>query len=709
MTMTMVQFDSLEAMIKAIHGMYDESRTYAQYLELREYAVEGKADILAMLNKCTKAQLMKYYTGYSDVKKDKLVKSVYETLLSCLALSPSISVDYFNGETYEQALMKAFELATESEFLKCQAEEIEKANALKKALSNPETLSEFSTFVRYRGMGALNSEQLARYDEIRTDRNRTDKVKELERKAQLTAVNLQGLEFSLHNSFHAKKQIPLWVVQLNGRVESEIFKDLDSKAKTLDGYYSSYRGQGAIPGFTFTKEDNAKAFMRLQTENVDASDIQKQKQADRVLHRADTLEDKGSRLEDSATESLTRDRKDNTARRARMASSAEATAMGNIEFAQTMQIISDGLKGGTIKYLDRLQNYTELEELYNILGRAKWAYLDDHKEIKKDDFELIPEVVDYAKFPFPYINIENFARVIYQLISEKGKKLAGSRLLKMAVAAKKAGKDHFYITGSRSVEDYKTVLCSYSRTVSRYELDRYKYQLDRYTRIKRLAIDEPHELRAALRELVTVRTLAVLDPEIKRAREIKELERKFVNMKLDGFFPTPEDLAAETAAKAQLEPGQRVGEFSAGLGHLAQAILNNCPDVDLHLVEINPSLCEALRLKGFENVTCADFTKLAAETDFGKIELFDRIVLNPPFENLQDIAHVVWAWNFLKPGGRLVAIMAANKEGDRANIQEFREWMSEYGSSTDNEPGAFLSAFRPTGVNTITVILDKPE
>jgi uncharacterized ParB-like nuclease family protein len=85
--------------------------------------------------------------------------------------------------------------------------------------------------------------------------------------------------------------------------------------------------------------------------------------------------------------------------------------------------------------------------------------------------------------------------------------------------------------------------------------------------------------------------------------------------------------------------------------------------------------------------------------------------MNPPFENDQDIDHVRHAYSLLKPGGRLVAIMANNKErSSRKKRQQFLEFIEEAGGYYEkNSEGAFQSAFKPTGVNTITLALDKDE
>ncbi len=67
------------------------------------------------------------------------------------------------------------------------------------------------------------------------------------------------------------------------------------------------------------------------------------------------------------------------------------------------------------------------------------------------------------------------------------------------------------------------------------------------------------------------------------------------------------------------------------------------------MIEINPSLREILEMKGY-NVVASDFLDYGGE--------YDVIVMNPPFEKLQDIDHVRHAFDLLTEGGRLVAVMS---------------------------------------------------
>ena len=72
------------------------------------------------------------------------------------------------------------------------------------------------------------------------------------------------------------------------------------------------------------------------------------------------------------------------------------------------------------------------------------------------------------------------------------------------------------------------------------------------------------------------------------------------------------------------------------------------------------------------------------------------------FENRQDVAHIQRAFEFLKPGGRLVAI-ASSTSGARLD-----SWAGDHGGYIEPmELGAFKTSERPTGVNCAWVIAEK--
>ncbi len=132
------------------------------------------------------------------------------------------------------------------------------------------------------------------------------------------------------------------------------------------------------------------------------------------------------------------------------------------------------------------------------------------------------------------------------------------------------------------------------------------------------------------------------------------------------LFPTPPDVARQMVELARLEAGQEVLEPSAGAGAIWEAIAE--VGGRFFADEINPRLCEMLSNKftpaeqsECRNVLQADFLECN-----GNVGTFDRIIMNPPFENGADIQHIKHALHMLNPGGRLVAICA---NGPRQNEQ----------------------------------------
>ena len=142
------------------------------------------------------------------------------------------------------------------------------------------------------------------------------------------------------------------------------------------------------------------------------------------------------------------------------------------------------------------------------------------------------------------------------------------------------------------------------------------------------------------------------------------------------LFPTPPELARRMVELADIQPGHRVLEPSAGTGALLRAItlhemenLLGGPALEVIAVEINERLTGG-HLALAHNFIFADF--LTCNGDLGE---FDRVVMNPPFSNAQDIAHIQHARTFLAPGGRLVAICANGPRQREKLMPEADEWI----------------------------------
>ncbi|WP_441280587.1 DUF4942 domain-containing protein [Tardiphaga sp. 862_B3_N1_1] len=133
------------------------------------------------------------------------------------------------------------------------------------------------------------------------------------------------------------------------------------------------------------------------------------------------------------------------------------------------------------------------------------------------------------------------------------------------------------------------------------------------------------------------------------------------------FYPTPADVGAMAVALADIGPDHSVLEPEAGQGNLADLL----PMERTTCVEISPLHCEILRAKGYTDVMEADFIALAAVCE----QRFDRVVMNPPFDQGRAKAHTEAAFSLLAPGGVLVAVLPAGMRGkDFLPDCETTEW-----------------------------------
>jgi len=188
----------------------------------------------------------------------------------------------------------------------------------------------------------------------------------------------------------------------------------------------------------------------------------------------------------------------------------------------------------------------------------------------------------------------------------------------------------------------------------------------------------------------------------------KEQLNEIRNIKIPGFFPTPEPLIKEMILMADLQPGDTVLEPSAGIGSIVDEILVDEPECFVHANEINLKLYDFMKKKYKGNkallINQGDFLRMDGP------ECYDKIIMNPPFEKSQDIAHIAKAFNLLKPGGVLVAIASAAVGFRTGQAYDMvRDLIDQHGFMKDNPEGSFKGAdsIKQTGVNTVTIYLQK--
>jgi Domain of unknown function (DUF3560) len=150
-----------------------------------------------------------------------------------------------------------------------------------------------------------------------------------------------------------------------------------------------------------------------------------------------------------------------------------------------------------------------------------------------------------------------------------------------------------------------------------------------------------------------------------------------------GLYETPPELAAHMRNLADVQPGHKVLEPSAGLGALVRDVWCTA----LCLVEIVPQLARRLE-KDFPKavVLCADFLDPSLQ-----LGTFDRILMNPPFEKGIDVRHVQKARALLAPGGILVGICAGGPRQKEALEKHAVSW-EPLADGTFKQAGTMVSA-----------------
>lgn len=390
---------------------------------------------------------------------------------------------------------------------------------------------------------------------------------------------------------------------------------------------------------------------------------------------------------EAAEADLGRDRNTNTHRRARMAAGAIENANKRAQMAETMKNLADAIEYGEAKHLAGITSRAAVEALDYRLRQAMYA--NDRKNNVSwgmRDQERAPTTDDIRIAALPKLELHpRAARDIARALEKKNP--AAARL----AARFDTGSDP---DTSRPVpDDVAQKIVSALVAAKEREGWHLQDQVKEANRLARIGVTTDLQLRQALAEYVTYRAGARSEDPIKKA------ERELVGFQGIDFFPTPPALVDQLIAEAGIKPGMKVLEPSAGKGDIADALRRAGAQVDA--VELGGPPRAILEAKG-HNVVGGDFDTYEAPAGG-----YDRVVMNPPFS--RDAEHVRRAFDMLAPGGRVVAIVSRGlaQRSDR-RAAGFREWVGEHGGvMTDLPEGSFKSAFRPTGVATILVVLDK--
>ncbi|MEU6719855.1 methyltransferase [Nonomuraea sp. NPDC046802] len=175
------------------------------------------------------------------------------------------------------------------------------------------------------------------------------------------------------------------------------------------------------------------------------------------------------------------------------------------------------------------------------------------------------------------------------------------------------------------------------------------------------------------------------------------------NMEVSGgreAFVSPPAVVERLMELVDIERTMIVLEPSAGTGNIAAAAVElgaivDCVEIDNDLVEVLAS-----RVPGANLLYRRDFL----ETDTSQLGTYDRVVMNPPFLEGRDIAHVTHALRFVRPAGRLVSVMGEGVTTSRTKAAaSFRDLVDERGGWFEDLPA---DSFAPaTTCSTVIVVI----
>lgn len=192
------------------------------------------------------------------------------------------------------------------------------------------------------------------------------------------------------------------------------------------------------------------------------------------------------------------------------------------------------------------------------------------------------------------------------------------------------------------------------------------------------------------------------------------------------FVPTP-DAVIDLMIKevGGISHGDRILEPSAGFGHIVDRVCEKSSGTRFHVdaVESVDKLRDVLSKKG---VTLVGKDILAYKPGV----IYDKILMNPPFDNGADILHTLHCYNLLKPGGKMAVVLPESSflpTGTEAGRKWKRDWLGDGRQKEINEylqdllaqsgvrsknislGQAFFESDIPDDINSRLLIIQKPR
>lgn len=172
-------------------------------------------------------------------------------------------------------------------------------------------------------------------------------------------------------------------------------------------------------------------------------------------------------------------------------------------------------------------------------------------------------------------------------------------------------------------------------------------------------------------------------------------------------FYTPRVIASDMALFACCD-GKTVLEPSCGGGSLIKACIEKGASRIVGIEIDEPTFSATSIAFG---AAYPDFPLSIHNADFLEVDTkflgqFDRVVMNPPFTRDADLKHVLHAWQFVAPGGRLVALTSPGWTfSTRGTRGTFTDWMKDLQGEHERLPDA---EFGRATVQVVRIVVTKP-
>jgi protein-L-isoaspartate O-methyltransferase len=415
-----------------------------------------------------------------------------------------------------------------------------------------------------------------------------------------------------------------------------------------------------------------------------------------LANQVEKLRQVANKAVDDADGSLNADRKTNTAKRSREAGYALEKAAANKAAGQTLNRIADSIEVGAAGMLTKLSSRAQLDELQRLMRRAindADEKLDGMAKHARRGRAFEDNDLKYLAFPRPESWSNRYSRAADTLARKSAK--GNSRLI--AALVKMGNGPERFALNAADIALTRKAYAELKAVKEGWDLTDPMEAIGRADRLARMGITDTQSLVAAVQALIPHLVEKVQEDPVKKA------ERAIVGQKVGiDFFPTPAHVAQRMAQLAHIQPGMRVLEPSAGNGNLADAAKAAGGQVDV--IEISDQLRNILTAKGY-NVVDHNFDHFTPD------EPYPAILMNPPFSNRQDAAHIMRAFGMLASGGTLVAIAGEGVFfGKDQKAVAFRDWLDSHGADVEPlEGGTFQdnSLLAQTGANARLIVIEK--